>query len=158
MQESELSFLKDLVDIWRGDKPDDADEAPVRATSVLELNSDDEAEAKKADKGPAGPAITMELESDDEETAAPEAEIELPKAMLAEELADEADAKADEDDPERLPQDGPPYPQLPPKGNQEPSDARKKVLAKVKQQASEAIARGDINKALDRYTEAIRTE
>merc|ERR1719362_1686640 len=93
--------------------------------------------------------------------------MDLPHGFLDEEFADEeehgnVDANEgrkpqDVHDPERLPKDSPPFPLLPPSGNAEPSDARKKVLAKVKQQAGEALAAGNVGKALDKYTEAIRT-
>lgn len=135
----------------------------VAATPVAEKTKEVAAPAA-APMAPSAPAVAvLELDSDDEEQA-PYKEMELRAGLLDEEFAEEEEKAVEgerrpepQPDPERLPRDEGPYPSLPPFGNVEPSDARRKVLAKVKQQAGEALVAGDVPKALERYTEAIRT-
>eukprot|EP00927_Polykrikos_kofoidii_P055460 TRINITY_DN49708_c0_g1_i1.p1 TRINITY_DN49708_c0_g1~~TRINITY_DN49708_c0_g1_i1.p1 ORF type:complete len:692 (+),score=151.54 TRINITY_DN49708_c0_g1_i1:124-2199(+) len=121
-------------------------------TSNNTVVPEDEKVEVKAD--PEGNGV-MELESDDDENVPPR-ELELAIGELDDELEDEIDPSG-ERDPELLPKDTPPYPALPPENRAEPSDARRKVLAKVKRQAAAALEEGNLAKALEKYTEALKT-
>ncbi|CAJ1328120.1 unnamed protein product [Effrenium voratum] len=87
------------------------------------------------------------------EVSGAQAEMLLPQNLLSEEFADEA-VTLDEDNSHK---DRPPFPPFPPRNFEPPSDARKRVLAKVKQQASELVAADHAEQALEKYNELIKT-
>jgi len=60
-------------------------------------------------------------------------------------------------DMELLPRDAPPFPLLPPSFDSEPSNLQRRALEKAKQQAAGALEKGDVRRALENYTKAIRT-
>lgn len=166
LEKEELSFFKDLIRSWGQVVPGKAPGKIPTATSPEAAAA--EAKPEKA----AEPAAPVNLSDSEEDIVADQPiELELPRGLLDEELAEELEpvkpktaeneeleeTKAEKEDSERLAKDTPPYPLLPPRHQSDPSDARKKVLAKVKQQAVDAVNNGDIEKALERYTEAIRT-
>jgi len=141
----------------------DAEDTPIRVSEALHVPEDgpEVTNKTKAPEKPPKPVEVLELESDDE-APAPRGQMDLPPGELEGELDSEEDPEKDKaeppgDDPERMTKDSPPYPPLPPAGSTEPSEARKKALAKVKNLAGQALERGEINKALDQYTLAIST-
>merc|ERR1719323_418192 len=73
-----------------------------------------------------------------------------------EEEEPEEPEEPEEEDPERLPEDPEPYPECAPVGEVELSDEQFDAQGAAKQAATEAIEDGDLNKALDKYTEAIK--
>lgn len=158
----ELSFFKELLMSWGA--PDPVTRLESRSAAEAEAKAAAEkAAAEKAAAEPPKPAAptTFELEDSDEELVGTVIEMELPPGLLEDELKEEpADpskaGEKEEEDLERLTKDPGPYPALPPKGSQEPSDARKKVLAKVKQQANQALETGNIQQAMERYTNSIK--
>lgn len=84
----------------------------------------------------APPAASEEEEEEEEEPEEPE--------------------EVEEEDPERLPEDPEPYPEKGPSGEQELSDAQLDKQGDLKQAAAEALEDGDLPKALEKYTEAIK--
>eukprot|EP00928_Gymnodinium_smaydae_P053255 TRINITY_DN37291_c0_g1_i1.p1 TRINITY_DN37291_c0_g1~~TRINITY_DN37291_c0_g1_i1.p1 ORF type:complete len:763 (-),score=196.55 TRINITY_DN37291_c0_g1_i1:106-2211(-) len=164
----ELGFFRDLVKSLGGtvaanggssdakaSGPNGAAPAKAEAT-VMELDSGDEEEPAAKAKEPAAKAGVMELESDEEDRKAAPQEMELPLGDLDDELEPEVHRGGDPD-PELLPKDRPPYPTLPPQTRSEPSDARRRVLEKVKKQAAAALEEGNLSKAVERYTHALKT-
>eukprot|EP00929_Paragymnodinium_shiwhaense_P019117 TRINITY_DN13137_c0_g1_i2.p1 TRINITY_DN13137_c0_g1~~TRINITY_DN13137_c0_g1_i2.p1 ORF type:complete len:654 (+),score=228.42 TRINITY_DN13137_c0_g1_i2:148-2109(+) len=130
-----------LIDL--SDKEDDAPAKPAA----------DGAEKAPAEKAPA----MMELD-DDDDAPPPPREMELLVGELEDELEDEVNPTG-ERDPEIIPKDRGPYPKLPPETSKKappPSAARRKVLERIKRQAAAALEVGDLNKALEKYTEALR--
>eukprot|EP00930_Biecheleria_cincta_P008058 TRINITY_DN109400_c0_g1_i1.p1 TRINITY_DN109400_c0_g1~~TRINITY_DN109400_c0_g1_i1.p1 ORF type:complete len:421 (-),score=121.11 TRINITY_DN109400_c0_g1_i1:54-1283(-) len=83
-----------------------------------------------------------------------------PPAASEEEEEEEEEAEEpeepEEEDPERLPEDAEPYPEKGPAGEQELSDAQLDKQGELKQAAAEALEDGDLQKALEKYTEAIK--
>jgi suppressor of tumorigenicity protein 13 len=68
---------------------------------------------------------------------------------------DAAEEEEEEEDPDRVPEDMEPYPEKAPDGEIELTDAQMDKLGELKQQAADSLENGDIQKALDKYTEAI---
>lgn len=62
----------------------------------------------------------------------------------------------EEDDPERLAEDAEPYPEKSPEGEIELTDDQLDKQGEIKQQAVDALEDGDLQKALDKYTEVIK--
>jgi len=122
---------------------DDSDPVPVA----------DEVEKKPAaQEAPSGP-VELEDSDDDMEVSGAMAEMLLPPNLLSEEFADEA-VSIDADDSLK---DKPPFPPFPPRNFEPPSDARKRILAKGKQQASDLLAEGLPEKALEKFSELIKS-
>mmetsp|Transcript_107266 Transcript_107266/g.268913 ORF Transcript_107266/g.268913 Transcript_107266/m.268913 type:complete len:738 (-) Transcript_107266:122-2335(-) len=148
----EVACFKELLLSWGG-LPTAANNTASAPGGAGEGGKTEQEVTKGPVSSDAAPAV-MELDSD-EEAVPQHKEMELPHGQLQDEFA--AETEKPEEDPEMIPPDAGPYPALPPHGNADPSDARKKVLARVKQQANEAAARGDVSQAVAKYTEAIRT-
>jgi hypothetical protein len=175
VHQPELAFFKDFLLSWgakdlpkangnaadagagRAKAAGGSGGASVEDEDAVLLQGDEPTTSAKKPKSTAVDLDVTALDSDGEEAEVTMREMDL-GAELEAELVDEEDKKKKpEADPELLPKDAGPFPLLPPgPGGAEPSDARKKVFAKIKQQAAEAIAGGNITKALDRYTEVIR--
>ena len=62
----------------------------------------------------------------------------------------------EEDDPERLPEDAEPFPEKAPPGEIELTDEQMDKMGEIKQQAIDALEDGDLQKALDKYTEVVK--
>eukprot|EP00933_Yihiella_yeosuensis_P011233 TRINITY_DN11838_c2_g1_i1.p1 TRINITY_DN11838_c2_g1~~TRINITY_DN11838_c2_g1_i1.p1 ORF type:complete len:763 (-),score=248.08 TRINITY_DN11838_c2_g1_i1:104-2335(-) len=158
--EEEFAFFKELVVSWGGTLDPLPEPQDGGASKAVASN----AKPQDKDESPAKPAAPVDLlldDSDEEmEVSGAVAEMLLPLNLLHNEFADDPADKTFDDgaqDPEQLAKDEGPYPPLPPRNFEPPSDARKKVLAKVKQEASELQNLGQEEKALERYTELIRT-
>eukprot|EP00746_Dinoflagellata_sp_MGD_P163620 gnl/MRDRNA2_/MRDRNA2_91773_c0_seq1.p1 gnl/MRDRNA2_/MRDRNA2_91773_c0~~gnl/MRDRNA2_/MRDRNA2_91773_c0_seq1.p1 ORF type:complete len:659 (+),score=208.93 gnl/MRDRNA2_/MRDRNA2_91773_c0_seq1:87-2063(+) len=87
--------------------------------------------------------VTLSIDSSDDEK----------KSSSSSSSDDEADP--DKNDPERLPEDPPPYPSLGPPGEVELSDQQLEKQAKLKQEATEATEDGKNEGAIKKYTAAI---
>jgi len=72
-------------------------------------------------------------------------------------MEDGAEDVEEPEDPERLPEEMEPLPPIPSRRSLELSEADAEVLTKSKAEAAEALARGELKKALAKYTEAIET-
>lgn len=146
LKQPELAFFRELLASWG-----------ASAFSVAAAEDVDEA----ISIGGAGKKATAngvtELESDDEETPAAQREMDLPLGELDDEFESEVvSIIAGERDPELLPKDPGPYPAFPPANAPEPSGARKRVIAKIKRQAADALEEGNLAKAVEKYTEALK--
>lgn len=122
------------------------------ATPIL-IEGAEATEAKEAKEAKATGPVELEDSDDEMEVSGAMAEMLLPQNLLSEEFADEA-VSIDGDDSLK---DKPPFPPFPPRNFEPPSDARKRVLAKVKAKASELLAEGLAEKALEKYSELIKT-
>jgi suppressor of tumorigenicity protein 13 len=81
-----------------------------------------------------------------------------PEVEEEEEEEDEPEEpeEPEEEDPERLPEDPEPYPDQGPPGELELTDEQMDAQGAAKQAAVEAMEDGDMAKALEKYTEAIK--
>lgn len=96
-------------------------------------------------------SAVLEIDSDVEEVELqPQFEINVD-----DELRDEEGA--DKDDSQLLSKEKIPYPPLYPCEKEELSGARSKVVAKIEQEAEKAMEAGNVPKAIEKYTEAMRT-
>lgn len=130
---------------------DDAEPVQIADESAEKAPADAEMTPKVAEV-PSGP-VELEDSDDDMEVSGAMAEMMLPPNLLTEEFADEA-VSIDADESVK---DKPPFPPFPPRNFVPPSDARKRILAKGKQKASELLADGQAEKALEKYSELIKS-
>eukprot|EP00930_Biecheleria_cincta_P097939 TRINITY_DN8961_c0_g2_i2.p1 TRINITY_DN8961_c0_g2~~TRINITY_DN8961_c0_g2_i2.p1 ORF type:complete len:726 (+),score=213.13 TRINITY_DN8961_c0_g2_i2:32-2179(+) len=151
---AELTAFKDLVLSWGGS----LEPLPAASAPAAGANGGASSKAGAPDR-PAAPVDLLLEDSDEEmEVSGPAAEMLLPPNLLSNEFADEPPAKGEEIRLEDLvPKDTGPYPPFPPRNYEAPSDARKRVLAKVKEQATELLQAGKADQALEKYSEIIRT-
>ncbi|CAE7406197.1 unnamed protein product, partial [Symbiodinium pilosum] len=133
-------------------RPDVTEPVQIADDAADKPAVDESAPKAKAVEVPSGP-VELEDSDDDMEVSGAMAEMMLPTNLLTEEFADEA-VSIDGDDSMK---DKPPFPPFPPRNFVPPSDARKRILAKVKQKASELLADGQAEKALEKYSELIKT-
>eukprot|EP00927_Polykrikos_kofoidii_P068396 TRINITY_DN63776_c0_g1_i1.p1 TRINITY_DN63776_c0_g1~~TRINITY_DN63776_c0_g1_i1.p1 ORF type:complete len:706 (+),score=161.55 TRINITY_DN63776_c0_g1_i1:74-2119(+) len=124
-------------------------EAPAARVASTGVHS---AEASGADAVVADTGI-MDIDSDVEEVGG----IDLFKVDLGDELKpDDTGDVGGADDPERLPRETIGYPILHLPQESELAGRKKKVVEKIEEEATAALRAGDANKAVERYTEAMR--
>lgn len=93
----------------------------------------------------------VEIDSDVEVVPEDKLDVDLDNELAVEEDAGDAD-----DDPERLPREAEPYPKLHNPAKEEPKGRAAKVLERITKEAGEALQKGDVTKAVDKHTEAMR--
>mmetsp|Transcript_55766 Transcript_55766/g.122468 ORF Transcript_55766/g.122468 Transcript_55766/m.122468 type:complete len:369 (+) Transcript_55766:64-1170(+) len=127
----ELAFFKDFVLSWGAKVP--AAKAPA--------TPEPDAKAKaKPEPAAAKPAEPPKVEEEEEEEPEEPDEPEEPE----------------EEDPARLPEDPEPYPDKGPSGEVELTDEQMDAQGAAKSAAAEALEDGDLAKAVEKYTEAIK--
>lgn len=130
----ELGFLRDFILLWGARLP--AKPGPPEMEIDL-MDSDEEGGVK------AVPAAGPEAEA--------KAEGEAAKPVQSMDVAD-----SDDEDADRLPEDAEPFPSLPPAGaSDEPTEEQQNAAATAKQAAAEALEGGNVELAIEKYTEAI---
>eukprot|EP00929_Paragymnodinium_shiwhaense_P003852 TRINITY_DN104546_c0_g1_i1.p1 TRINITY_DN104546_c0_g1~~TRINITY_DN104546_c0_g1_i1.p1 ORF type:complete len:647 (-),score=222.25 TRINITY_DN104546_c0_g1_i1:72-2012(-) len=111
------------------------------------------AENAGAEKQGPGEVISMDIDSDIEEVGSDLYKVDLGEELQAEEGSNSG---ASLSDPELLPRDGGPFPVLYPPEESEATGRKKKVVDKIEEEATKALQSGDAQKAVERYTEAMR--
>lgn len=153
----ELAFFKELLVSWGAGE----DAAPRRIAGSPAKNGatavDDLEDHPPLSRKPTQDESAVPMDLSDEEPAPAPQEMDLPLGELDDEFEDEPENLSGEKDPEILSKDtAKSFPPLPPQFSSEPSGARKKVFAKIKKQAADALETGNSTKALQKYTEALQ--
>lgn len=138
----EMAFFKDLALSWGAAIP-----------KVAESKPKEESKPTEDPKPKEEPKFKEEPKPKDEAKPKEEPKVEEPKQEESEE--EEEPPESEEDDPERLPADLKPFPAMAPLGELELSDEQLDKQGEAKQVAVEALEDGNMQKALDKYTEAI---
>mmetsp|Transcript_63840 Transcript_63840/g.152264 ORF Transcript_63840/g.152264 Transcript_63840/m.152264 type:complete len:522 (-) Transcript_63840:46-1611(-) len=136
----------------------DVVEAEPAKADAPDAEAKGESNAEQSEqKVPEVPQGIMDIDESDVEEMSVENTYEID---LAEELEMEDESPAPED-PERLPKEGDPYPPLYKQETSDVSGARAKAtakkLSKIEQEATSALATGDVAGAVKKYTEAMQT-
>merc|ERR1719356_521472 len=124
----ELTFFKEFLFSWGAKVPPAPPKAAPKAAP--------EPEAKASPPAAAADSKAEAVEEDEEE--------------------DEEPAEPEEEDPERLPEDKAPFPEKSPNNELELTEAQEDAQNAAKQAAQDAIEDGDLGKAIDKMTEAIK--
>lgn len=132
----DLAFFKDFLGSWGGAVPKCEEKKKEEPKKEEPKEKPKEPEPKAAEPKAAEPKAPEPEEEEEEEPPIPE--------------------EPEEEDPERLPEDTDPFPEKSPGNELDLTDEQMDKQGELKQAAAEALEDGDTQKALDKFTEAIK--